>query len=96
MARKSHADIVAEQSQSGSAASALVTSWRRSMLKYGLDPSEPQLPGRLSDEALNQRRAAMDLLIHVAGPPLDQLYELVGLSGCNVLLTDAAVDSNAP
>ena len=89
MARKTHADMVAEQSQSGSAASALVTSWRRSMVKYGLDPAEVRLPGRLSDHALNERRAAMDLLIHVAGPPLDQLYELVGLSGCNVLLTDS-------
>ena len=89
MARKTHADLVAEQSESGSAASVVVTSWRRSMLKYGLDPAEARLPGRISDSALRERRAAMDLLIHVAGRPLDQLYELVGLSGCNVLLTDS-------
>ena len=58
-------------------------------MKYGLDPAEERLPGRLSDRALKERRQAMDLLIHVAGPPLDQLSALVGLSGCNVLLTDS-------
>lgn len=89
MARKSHADMVAEQSQSGNASSAVVTSWRRSMVKYGLDPAETRRPGRLSDAALRERRQKVELLIHVAGPPLDQLFDLVGLSGCNVLLTDA-------
>ncbi|WP_298948446.1 GAF domain-containing protein [uncultured Paracoccus sp.] len=89
MVRKTHADLVAEQSQSGSATSAVVTSWRRSIMKYGLDPAEPRLPSRLSDAALGERRAAMDLLIHIAEGPLDHLYELVGLSGCNVLLTDS-------
>ena len=89
MARKSHADFVVEQSQSGSAGSALVTSWRRSMMKYGLDPSTARPPGRISDGALRDRCAAVDRLVHVANPQLDRLYALVGLSGCSVLLTDA-------
>ncbi|MFD1798103.1 GAF domain-containing protein [Paracoccus aurantiacus] len=90
MARKSHADFVAEQSQSASAASAVVSSWRRSMVKYGLDPAATGLPGRLTDAELDARRRSFDLLVHVAGPAMDQLFDLVGLSGCNVLLTDAA------
>ncbi|WBU62063.1 GAF domain-containing protein [Paracoccus albus] len=88
MVRKSHADFVVEQSQSGNAGSALVTSWRRSMLKYGLDPATTRLPGRISDAELQERRAAADLLVDLANPQLDRLYSLVGLSGCNVLLTD--------
>ncbi|WP_299904638.1 GAF domain-containing protein [uncultured Paracoccus sp.] len=87
--RKSHADFVAEQSQSASAASALVSSWRRSLVKYGLDPAATRLPARVLGSELAGRREAMDLLMHVAHPQLDQLFELVGLSGCNVLLTDA-------
>lgn len=89
MPRQSHADIVAEQSQSRSATSALAASWRRSMMKHGLDPGDAARPERLSAAALADRRMAMERFLHVAAPQLDQLYTIVGLSGCNVLLTDA-------
>ncbi|TKW64925.1 MAG: sigma-54-dependent Fis family transcriptional regulator [Paracoccus denitrificans] len=89
MAPKSHADFVVAQSRSDSAGSALVTSWRRSMMKYGLDPSTTRLPTRISDAALRERRDAMSRLVDVANPQLDRLYALVGLSGCSVLLTDS-------
>ena len=84
-----HADYVAQKSQSNSATSALAASWRRSLLKHGLDPSDARRPERLTFEELSQRRQAMDPFLRVAGPQLDQLFNLVGLSGCNVLLTDA-------
>lgn len=84
-----HADYVAAQSQSSSATTALAASWRRSMLKHGLDPSDGQRPERLSDQELARRRAGMADFLRVAAPQLDQLYTIVGLSGCNVLLTDA-------
>ena len=84
-----HADYVAQKSQSNSATSALAASWRRSLLKHGLDPSDARRPERLTLEELSQRRQAMDPFLRVAGPQLDQLFNLVGLSGCNVLLTDA-------
>ena len=89
MTQRSHADRVAEQSQSKSATSALAASWRRSMLKYGLDPGDGRRPERLSLAELSVRRQAMEHFLKVAGPQLDQLYTIVGLSGCNVLLTDA-------
>lgn len=89
MAHRSHADLVAEQSQSKSATSALTASWRRSMLKHGLDPGDRRRPERLSQPELTARREAMERFLHVAAPQLDQLYNLVCLSGCNVLLTDA-------
>jgi transcriptional regulator of acetoin/glycerol metabolism len=84
-----HADYVARQSQSNSATSALAASWRRSLLKHGLDPSDARPPERLTWEELSQRRQAMDPFLRVAAPQLDQLFNLVCLSGCNVLLTDA-------
>ena len=90
MTQRSHADLVARQSQSNSATSALAASWRRSMLKYGLDPGDRRRPERLTLAELSARRQAMEHFLNVAAPQLDQLYTLVGLSGCNVLLTDAA------
>lgn len=89
MMQRSHADHVAEQSQSQSATSALAASWRRSMLKHGLDPADRRRPERLLDRELARQREAMAGFLRVAGPQLDQLYSLVGLSGCNVMLTDA-------
>ena len=84
-----HADYVARQSQSNSATSALTASWRRSLFKHGLDPADARPPERLTFEELSQRRQAMDPFLRVAAPQLDQLFNLVGLSGCNVMLTDA-------
>ena len=89
MANRNHADIVAEQSRSNSATSALTASWRRSMMKHGLDPADKQRPERLSGAELALRRQSMEHFLNVAAPQIDQLYNLVCLSGCNVLLTDA-------
>ena len=89
MRQRSHADLVAEQSQSKSATSALAASWRRSLLKHGLDPADPSRPERLLERELAGRREAMAGFLRVAAPQIDQLYNLVCLSGCNVMLTDA-------
>ncbi|WP_205963227.1 GAF domain-containing protein [Paracoccus sp. Arc7-R13] len=89
MTKRNHADAVATQSQSYSATSALAVSWRRSMVKHGLDPADHRPPERLSGVELAERQQAMASFLHVAAPQLDQLYTVVGLSGCNVLLTDS-------
>ncbi|MDP5308749.1 GAF domain-containing protein [Paracoccus spongiarum] len=89
MMQRSHADLVARQSQSPSATTALAASWRRSLLKHGLDPADRRRPDRLPHHELAERRQAHERLLHVAAPQLDQLFNLVCLSGCNVLLTDA-------
>lgn len=88
MTHSSHEDLVARQSQSSTATSALAASWRRSLLKYGLDPADRKRPQRLSHHELSLRRQAMERFLIVAAPQLDQLHNIVGLSGCNVLLTD--------
>lgn len=89
MAPKNHADLVAERSASSSAVSAVVSSWRRSLVKHGLDPAESPHAQRMSSAELNALRDRLGLLLDVANPQLDQLFELVGQPGCNVLLTDA-------
>ena len=89
MRERTHADLVAARSQSNTATSALAASWRRSMVKHGLDPADHRAPDRLTERQLADRRGAMAGFLDVASPQLDQLYTLVGLSGCNVMLTDA-------
>lgn len=86
---RGHADRVALASASSGDVSRLAVSWRRSMVKHGLDPADPGRPVRLSDRELATRRAAMAGFLRVAAPQIDQLFNLVCLSGCNVMLTDA-------
>ena len=90
MAQANHIDIVIEAARSSSAAavSPLAASWRRSLVNHGLDPSNQRAPDRVDESALNLRRSAVDRLMTIAAPRLDQLFGLVGNSGCCVLLTD--------
>ncbi len=91
MAHGKHAETVLRtvESNSAAAASRLAASWRRSAVKHGLDPTRAGAPERLDGPAMGVRREALDPLLRVATPRMDQLFGLVGLSGCSVLLTDA-------
>lgn len=75
---------------SGSAAarSPLAASWRRSLERHGLDPAESRPTERLDETALRRRRDALTRFLQAAGPKIDQLFGLVGNSGCGVALTD--------
>lgn len=90
MAQSNHTDVVLETVQSSSAAavSRLAASWRRSLVNHGLDPSNQRAPDRVDAAALTLRRGSVDRLMTIAAPRLDQLFGLVGNSGCCVLLTD--------
>jgi len=90
VAQANHIDMVIEAARSSSAAavSPLAASWRRSLVNHGLDPSNQRAPDRVDESALNLRRSAVDRLMTIAAPRLDQLFGLVGNSGCCVLLTD--------
>lgn len=87
-----HADRVVRTVASNSAAakSRLAASWRRSMVKHGLDPADRVRPTRLTTEELQAIRQKSDQLLHVAAPQIDHLFALVCLSGCAVFLTDAS------
>lgn len=88
---KAHVErvLTAALSARGPALSPLVASWNRSVKLHGLDPAQTEAPVRLDGHALRDRREAQDLLRHIAGPRLDDLFGLVGGSGCAALLCDA-------
>ncbi len=77
-------------SKSDAACSSLAASWRRSMERYGLDPAWSRAPDLIEERELAQRRDELGRLIDLAAPKLDQLFGLVGASGCGVLLTNEA------
>lgn len=85
-----HVDRVLSAVQSGSAAarSTVVASWRRSVEHFGLDPAEQRGPERIDGSAVRERCGQLEQFMQVAAPKLDQLFGLVGASGCGVLLTD--------
>lgn len=78
----------AAASTSAAARSRLAASWRRSVVKHGLDPADPSAAHVIEAAALADRRARMAGFMSVAAPRLDRLYTLLGTSGCAVYLTD--------
>lgn len=84
-----HEDRVALASQSPAAVSRLASSWRRSMVRHGLDPARASVRQSLSSRELAQRREKLGAFLTVAAPQIDHLFHLVCPTGCNVLLTDA-------
>lgn len=89
MSNTRHEDRVAKASDSPAAVTRLAASWRRSIVKHGLDPARSSERHRLSSGELALRLEAMEQFLTVATPQLDQLFQLVCTTGCNVLLTDA-------
>jgi transcriptional regulator of acetoin/glycerol metabolism len=82
--------VVETATDPGAAArSRLAASWRRSLDHHGLDPGQRDGVLRVSETDLAQRRERAEAMRRVAMPRLDSLYQLVGSSGCGVLLTDA-------
>lgn len=88
---RDHVDHVMATAQSNSAAarSRLAASWRRSVVKHGLNPGEARATNIAGQTRLAQRLDEMDKFMTVAAPRLDRLYSLVGNSGCAVFLSDA-------
>ncbi len=82
--------VVEVASHPGAAArSRLAASWRRSFDHHGLDPGQRDQVQRVTEADLAQRQDRAEAMRRIAVPKLDRLYQLVGSSGCGVLLTDA-------
>ena len=91
MSSADHIETVVKtvDSKSAAARSWIAASWRRSLVTHGLDPSQPRAQQPIANAELQQRRESVDRFLAVAAPGLNQLFSLVGNSGCAVLLTDA-------
>ncbi|MBT9385981.1 GAF domain-containing protein [Pseudooceanicola sp. CBS1P-1] len=91
MTNSTHAERVLRTATDPAAAarSRLAASWRRSLDHHGLDPAQRQGVHRITEAALAEHRGRAEAMRHVATPRLDALFQLVGTSGCAVLLTDA-------
>ena len=86
-----HIDRVMKVLETGGQAafSPIAASWCRSGIRHGLDPSEDVRKHLLSGQELTRLREANELLLDVARPLLDQLFQTVGQTGCAVMLSDA-------
>jgi transcriptional regulator of acetoin/glycerol metabolism len=71
------------------ARSRLAASWQRSWLKHGLDPAAAASRRAPDGDRLRNQREALDHVLAVAAPKLDDLYAMIGHCGCGILLTDA-------
>ena len=58
------------------------------MLSHGLDPAITTTPNRHSSRDVADRRDALGRVMQIAAPKLDHLFDLVGTSGCGIVLTD--------
>jgi len=88
-AAKLHSEKVSGEITGNAPAYSLITaSWRRSMLHYGLTPNQKNTSHRLSASELRVVKQRLDLLLHVAKPIMEQLFQSVGRSGCCVILSD--------
>ncbi|MHA6717842.1 GAF domain-containing protein [Sphingomonas sp. RS6] len=85
-----HEDSVAEvlHSSSSAARSFVAASWCRSGLKHGLDAGAARASDLVSGCDLTQRRQRHGLMLEVARPLLDQLFQIVAVTGCAVMLSD--------
>ena len=86
-----HAERVVETATDPGAAarSRLAASWRRSLDHHGLDPGRREEVLRISAAELTERLERIEQIRRIATPKLDTLFQLVGSSGCGVVLTDA-------
>ncbi|MBC9179960.1 GAF domain-containing protein [Pseudoroseomonas ludipueritiae] len=85
-----HADrIYSVLSDQGAAAqSAVAASWSRSLHRHGLDPEHWRPPLRLAQAEFDHVLERMESIVVQAREVLDRLFQVVGDSGCCVLLTD--------
>ncbi len=88
MSRLSHADQVISAVESGSVGTRLTVSWRRSLKKHGLNPGKAPAVRRFSESEIRERRERLGSFMELASPKLDQLFQMVGNTGCSVLMSD--------
>ncbi|MCY4335786.1 MAG: GAF domain-containing protein [Litoreibacter sp.] len=81
--------IATVHSGQAAARSRLAASWRRSLVSHGLDPATRHIQDYHDASEVAERQDRLGRVMRVAAPTLDRLFELVGNSGCGIVLTDA-------
>lgn len=68
----------------------VVSSWRRCLKHYGLDPTQAPSPheGYVGEDAVCQRRSALDRLVRIGRLEMANLYEQIAQSHYILLLSD--------
>jgi transcriptional regulator of acetoin/glycerol metabolism len=68
----------------------VITSWKRSANKHGVDPDSNEAPRILSAHELKEIREPLDQLVLSAQEEIDRLYKVVREAGYTLLFCDAA------
>ena len=87
----SHSERVYQTAHNTAAAatSPVAASWSRCLNLYRLQPEVTRKPTRLDNQAYREARERMDVLLSSSAEEMDRLYQIVGRSGCCIVLADA-------
>lgn len=85
-----HSDLVYSTTQKASAAvtSPVAASWRRCLTLYHLQPEQARKPVQVDAATFREARERMERLIGSSTDEVDRLYQMVGRSGCCIILAD--------
>lgn len=85
-----HAQRIYEtvNARGAAAQSAVAASWARSLDRHGLDPEQVRPRERLDETCFREVYQRLESLIVRGASAMDRLFQMVGESGCCVLLTD--------
>ncbi|WP_137128980.1 GAF domain-containing protein [Rhizobium sp. FY34] len=85
-----HSDVVYATAARSAAviASPVAASWRRCLDLHRLAPEQDSNPLRVDDQVFREAFERMEPVIRTCADEIDRLYELVGRSGCCIILSD--------
>ncbi len=86
-----HSELVYSTARQASAAvtSPVAASWRRCLTLHQLQPEAAARPMQVEETRFRDAREKMELLIGHATDEVDRLYQMIGRSGCCIVLADA-------
>ncbi|MDH4442810.1 MAG: sigma-54-dependent Fis family transcriptional regulator, partial [Rhizobium sp.] len=86
-----HSDLVYSTARQASAAvtSPVAASWSRCLNLYQLQPEASAKPRQVEEIRFREARQRMERLIGNAADEVDRLYQMIGRSGCCIVLADA-------
>jgi transcriptional regulator of acetoin/glycerol metabolism len=85
-----HSDLVYSTAQTASAAvtSPVAASWSRCLNLYRLQPEGGRKPVHVDEATFREAQERMERLIGSSADEVDRLYQMIGRSGCCIILAD--------